>query len=459
MTPDLYTLSYWVKYGHAESAAVHTAARLGLPDVLRSDPGLTDEGLAERTGCTPHAARVLRNVLRLGGAPPDPEALEEVRTRANVAAKRWPVVGDMVTALRAGDHAELSSCYRDLPPPGGNWLLDRADHGYLRARVLSAAAEVGLLAALVDGRTPDLAARLDLPAPSLAVLTDALTRLGVMRHGTHDLAPSLREALSAPRALRTYLLGAQLAHRFWDALGDLDDVARGGGPTFDLLDPDVAGRYYHDLAAYNGLVFPGYFTLARRVVRAVIETRTRPGLVLDVGAGSGVWGAAFAHTWPGSRVRFFDRAAVLVQTGSTVARLGIADRAELVTADLTTDAFGAGEADVLVLGQICHTQPASALPELLARCRAALRPDGILVLADQVLDDTTLQPSDYVPFAVKELVSTGGSVLYAREYRELLADAGFAASRCFRFPGLDVFLAGNAELPSTVDGAAPEVTV
>lgn len=309
---------------------------------------------------------------------------------------------------------------------------------------------------------PEIAAAADLPPASATLLLEALVQLGACLRDQQEyrLATGLAQVVGPQRAASAFVLAAELAHEFWNALGELPQVARTGQLAFDLQDPTIASRYYRRLARYNSLVFPQYFRLARALAEALPQPTRQPA-VWDVGAGSGVWGAAFGEAWHTAQVGFLDRAPVLAQARANAARLGLGDRAWYRDLDLRSDKFGDGSADVLILGQICHTQPATALPDLLRRCAEALRPDGVLVLADLALDPTTPGPPGYVAFAIKELVATGGSILDLDEYHRLLADTGFRTRRCYRFPGLDVFLAArdpSVPLPATVPGAAPDPT-
>jgi SAM-dependent methyltransferase len=462
-------VSYLLKDAHAEAAAVHAATDLGLLDEIVAAPGIRLPSLAERCGVTEYAARVLTQVLRIGGgvhradggglhAHPRLDA-GTLRAQAERAAAHWAALGGLTDRLRDGDAAELAEL--PGPParePGADWLVDRARWGHLRMRIVGAAAELGVLAALADSplRTDEVAARVDVPGSAVARLLEALHRMGLTVHTgeRHTLGSALTGVLRHPRGADALLLGAQLAQEFWPALGRLTRTARTGELTLDLQDPTISSRYYLRLARYNSLLFRSYLGLASAVARSLADRAPAAARIVDVGAGSGVWGIAFARAWPGSSVTFLDRERVLAQSRANAQRSGIVERSRFAPVDLASDPLGTGEADVLVLGQICHTQPVATLPDLLQRCAAALRPDGVLVLADMVLDRTGTGPVPYLYFAVKELVATAGAILDLTEYRDLLAKAGFERAPLYRFDGLDVLLAARdgSAMPSTVDG-------
>lgn len=432
-----YSVTKWLKNSHAESAALHAALRIGLLRTIVDDPGVTVDACADRCGISRDAAIVLTRVLRLGGVVHGPElraaqdvttaVVEEARAAADREAARWPSLADPAAVLTDELLARLRP---EADEPGATWLMDRVTTGHLRNRAVAAAVDSGALFSLADGGTC---------APELK---EALERLEI---------GALTQLLSTDRARSALKIAGELAQRFWPALGRFADVARTGALALDLHDEPTATSFYRLLARYNSLVFPAYFRQA-----AAVAAGLRGGRVLDVGAGSGVWGAAFAREWPDAEVGFLDRAQVLDEARRNARRLGVSDRTWFAETDLAEDGFGEDVADVLVLGQICHTQPSSALPGLFAKCATALRHDGVLVVADMALDASEISPAGYVHFGIKEFVSTAGMILTIDEYAGLLADAGFATLRCHRFSGLDVFLASKnprVSLPASLPGS------
>src|SRR5260221_662216 len=75
----------------------------------------------------------------------------------------------------------------------------------------------------------------------------------------------------------------------------------------------------------------------------------RPSRVLDLAAGSGVWGAALAEASERVRVTAIDWPTVLPVTRKIADRHGVADRFTFVPGDLTQVDFGCGH-DVATLG-------------------------------------------------------------------------------------------------------------
>jgi hypothetical protein len=79
-----------------------------------------------------------------------------------------------------------------------------------------------------------------------------------------------------------------------------------------------------------------------------------PVSVLDLAAGSGVWGIALAQASPHVTVRAVDWPGVLPVTRQVAERLGLGDRLTTVGGDLLEAQFGSGH-QIATLGQILHS--------------------------------------------------------------------------------------------------------
>jgi precorrin-6B methylase 2 len=479
-----YALGFWAKYAYVDSAVLGAASRLGVfANLPLAGEGFLELGeLAARLGASARGTRVLveplvatgvlareAGGLALGrpvaGHLRDPSFVEAL----DRAVAWWDAAGQLAQAVRTGQPVtaagrswDLLGHYRELFPaaavpdgaadPAGA-PHDRAARNFLRTAALIAAADIGLLEPSGDAPIcpAELAAERGLAPEGLAVLLQTLVHLGVLEAAgaAYRRTPAAADYLErSGRA--AFGQGLAITSAFWDALGRLDVSVRRDERTMDLADPAQSGPFYLALARYNTSAFPAYYGLIRQVPATVRRIRPLEGAaILDVGAGSGVWGIAFGAAEPTARMTFLDQAPVLAQTRKNVARLQLSDRAEFWPADLLGVDYGAARFDVILLGQICHTQERFELPKLLGKLVQALRPGGCIVLADFVLNERRDAPLDYLYFAVKEFVATQGDILSLAEYADLLRGAGLPNLRCYHLPGIDVFLAnrGGGALP------------
>ena len=157
--------------------------------------------------------------------------------------------------------------------------------------------------------------------------------------------------------------------------------------------------------------------------------------VLDLAAGSGVWGIAMAQGSEQVRVTAVDWPEVIPTTRKTVARFGLADRFSFIAGDLLQVDFSAGHT-VATLGHILHSEGSDRSRELLKKTFHALAPGGTIAIAEFLVNADRTGPLNALFFAVNMLVNTdcGGTYSF-EEISTWLRDAGFIHARMLDAPG------------------------
>ncbi|HZH03119.1 MAG TPA: class I SAM-dependent methyltransferase, partial [Myxococcaceae bacterium] len=168
--------------------------------------------------------------------------------------------------------------------------------------------------------------------------------------------------------------------------------------------------------------------------------------VLDVGTGSGVWGTAFARAAPRVQVTYFDQPAVIERVRSNVERMGVGAQARYLSEDLFTHAFEAHAFDVVILPQVLNVLRPEDVPGLLARVARALRPGGVLVIAEYVLDEGRHGPLGHLYFGLRRFITNEGDLFSASEYAELLRAAGLPHARCFSLGSQEVIFGARSDV-------------
>jgi precorrin-6B methylase 2 len=157
--------------------------------------------------------------------------------------------------------------------------------------------------------------------------------------------------------------------------------------------------------------------------------------VLDLAAGSGVWGIALAQSAPQVRVTAVDWPGVLPITRANVARFGLADRFTFAEGDLLEADFGSGH-HAATLGHILHSEGVERSKALLARTFKALAPGGTAAVAEFLVNADRTGPLGGLLFAVNMLVHTDSGNTYCfEEIGEWLREAGFVNPRLLEVPG------------------------
>jgi len=167
-----------------------------------------------------------------------------------------------------------------------------------------------------------------------------------------------------------------------------------------------------------------------------LKTKREINNVLDLGAGSGVWGIVLARHFPEARVTAVDFPAVLEVTKQTAEKHGVADRFKFSAGDLLTADFGA-DYDVAILGHILHSEGEKRSRQLLAKVFNSLALGGTIAIAEWLVNKTRTAPSHSLMFAVNMLVHTKeGDTFSFEEISRWSFEAGFRDARLLDAPGV-----------------------
>jgi 2-polyprenyl-3-methyl-5-hydroxy-6-metoxy-1,4-benzoquinol methylase len=182
-------------------------------------------------------------------------------------------------------------------------------------------------------------------------------------------------------------------------------------------------------------LFPMSYQAAQTVGKHLgLPKATRTVSVLDIGAGSGVWGIALAHQSPHVTVRAVDWPRVLQVTSAIAQQHGVADRLQTAPGDLLEADFGTGH-QVATIGHILHSEGRDRSRRLLRKTFKALAPGGTIVISEFVPKDDRTGPPTPLLFAVNMLIHTeAGDTFTFKEIAGWLEEAGFKNARQLEAP-------------------------
>jgi ubiquinone/menaquinone biosynthesis C-methylase UbiE len=156
--------------------------------------------------------------------------------------------------------------------------------------------------------------------------------------------------------------------------------------------------------------------------------------ILDIAAGSGVWGIGVAQRFPQSQITAVDWATVLPVTRRVAARHKLADRLKTIEGDIHDVDFGKGF-NVATLGHILHSEGEKRSRHLLKKVYDALVPGGIIAIAEFVPNDDRTGPPYPLLFAVNMLVHTDDGDTYTfKQMTSWLEEIGFRQARQVELP-------------------------
>jgi SAM-dependent methyltransferase len=259
--------------------------------------------------------------------------------------------------------------------------------GFMSAKHLFAASELGIFEALAEGPTDlaGLAARTGLTSRAARISADAMVALGLLekRDDIYVNAPAAAAFLagSGPVDLRPLL-------RFWDKISfpawlDLAHTL-GHGPRTEIVELDES---LQEIASAGIEAFQAGPSATLPEVIDLPETCR----VLDVGGGTGSWSLALARRHPGLRATVFELPVVTGVARERIAGAGLDDRVDVVAGDATKDAFPEGF-NAFLLANVVHYWSPDQNRDVLRRIRQAAQPGARMLLVDFWTDATHTQP-------------------------------------------------------------------
>ncbi len=310
--------------------------------------------------------------------------------------------------------------------------------GFAVFRTLQTAIDLDLFTRIASGhRSPAaLAKAAGTSERGMTMLVNALVALGlVTRDGAGDraslgLAPDAATFLVAtsPASILDFIRfhSTELADRW----GRLTECVRTGEPVLAVDRPAEGVPLWHQLVdSLFNLNFKAGTQVGEELARLYPG---RPLRLLDVAAGSGVWGIAAATANPRLHAVLLDLPETLEHARRNAAKSAVAARVEFLEGDLRKTDLGEAAYDAAFLGHIVHSEGAVHARDLFRKLHRAIRPGGTIAIADFLPDPGRSSPPFPLLFALNMLVHTSEGDTYTfPEYETWLREAGFEGARLF----------------------------
>jgi SAM-dependent methyltransferase len=226
-----------------------------------------------------------------------------------------------------------------------------------------------------------------------------------------------------------YLGGDTLAMLdYLPAWFELDRTLSTSQPYRDLGEVATAEAFF---APRVRDLFPLVHPVAKRTAAILsLGAHERPLRVLDVGAGSAPWSAAFAQQYPFAHVTAVDLPRVVEQGRQQVAELAMNDRYTWLEADMETVAYPSLSYDLVILAHVCRFIGEERARVLLGRLIKSLGSGGTLILADVFFADNRSGPAAALTLDLSMLVNTAqGHIWTCSEVSTWLKDIGLSEVR------------------------------
>lgn len=306
--------------------------------------------------------------------------------------------------------------------------LRRLINGYQASQAIHVAATLGIADLLADGplTSDELAGLTSTHPPSLYRVLRALASLGVFREDDErrfaltPLGDCLRSDAEASLRGWAALAGRPYQREAWNGL--LHSV-RTGENAFQHVHGTGVWEYRAQHPEESAIFDRAMTDLSRLERQSLLDAYDfgRFGTVADVGGGHGALLAAILARYPALQGVLFDQPHVVAKAGEAVTSVGVGDRCRVVAGDFF-EAVPA--ADAHLLKSILHDWADAEATAILRSCRAAVAPDGALLVVERELGPPNERPEAKL-IDLLMLVVPGGQERTIEHYADLFAGAGY----------------------------------
>jgi ubiquinone/menaquinone biosynthesis C-methylase UbiE len=316
-------------------------------------------------------------------------------------------------------------------------LFFQTVNSFQRTAAVKAAIELDLFTAIGEGRATarELADARQVSERGARILCDFLVIAGMLsKEGgryalTHDSAAFLdRRSPAYMGGVIEFVLAPSLVAGF----DNLTEAVRAGGTAM----PE-GGTVSHEnpiWVKFARAMAPMMAMSAQAIAAASDELSGRKLRVLDVAAGHGLFGIAFARRFPEAEVVALDWPAVLEVAKENARGAGVEARYDTIEGDAFGAEFGEGFDIVLLTNFLHHFDPPTC-ETLLRKVRAALGEGGRALTLEFVPDDDRVTPPAAAAFSLTMLAGTPGGDAYTfKELESMFANAGFSRSELHELP-------------------------
>ncbi len=305
--------------------------------------------------------------------------------------------------------------------------LLRLGNMFCDAKALLTAVELGLFTTLHSGPASEdeIRVRLGLNGRGLSDWLALLVELDLLERD----GDSYRNATGADRYLvrteESYIGGflERTNRNLYPAWGKLADALRTGqqqsGSSFEAMieNPAILGQFVRSMDALTRIIAP-----------QLIETYegwSRYSSVLDAGGCRGNLVSQIVKAHPHLDGAVFDVPQIAPLFDELAAEQGLTGRLTFHAGSFFTDPLPA--ADIVIFGHVLHDWSAEQRKALIAKAFDSVRPGGVLLIYDRMLDRDAVRVENLVISLDMLLVTDGGSEYSVEEMRGHALQAGFAS--------------------------------
>jgi ubiquinone/menaquinone biosynthesis C-methylase UbiE len=316
-------------------------------------------------------------------------------------------------------------------------LFFQTINAHQRTEALKAAIELEVFTAIGEGNTTAaaIANRCQTAERGMRILCDFLTTMGMLTKENNQYALTLDSATFLDKRSPAYLggtIGFLSTPELLEGSRHMTEAVRKGGTAID--NEGTVGPDNPIWVKFARAMAPMMMMPAQMIVKLIDPKADRKLKILDIAAGHGQFGIAFAKNNPQAEIHAVDWKAVLEVAKENAQAAGVADRYHTIEGSAFDVEFGSGYDLVLITNFLHHFDPPTN-ETLLRKVHAALADDGRAATLEFVPNDDRVTPPDSAGFSMVMLVGTPNGDAYTfAELERMFANAGFSRSTIHALP-------------------------
>lgn len=315
-------------------------------------------------------------------------------------------------------------------------LLFDTINAHQRTEAIKTAIELDVFSAIARGSvtSKEIAAACGASERGTRILCDYLVIIGFLtkENGNYGLTPDSATFLdkSSPAYMGSvidFMLSPMLTGNFVH----LTEAVKKGGAAGETqpLEPEHPVWVKFARAMVPMMAMP-----SQQLARLVDSKANEPLKILDIAAGHGLFGLAFAKQNPQAEITAVDWPNVLGVAKENAENSGVSDRYHTAPGSAFEVDFGAGY-DVVLLTNFLHHFDVATCETLLKKVHAALKDGGRAVALEFVPNEDRVTPPQAAAFSMMMLGATPAGDAYTfTELETMFRDAGFTRSELFDLP-------------------------
>ena len=328
----------------------------------------------------------------------------------------------------------MSSSPAQQPSP---LLFFQTINAYQRTEALKAAIELEVFTAIGEGKSTaaEIASRSAASERGTRILCDYLTIIGFLNKDGNSYSLTQDSAVFLDKRSPAYLGGTiefMSTDKLTDNFKNFAEAVRKGGSTDEdggTVAPDnpIWVKFARGMA-------PMIAMPAEMMAKLADPEADNKIKILDIAAGHGLFGIAFAKNNQQAEIVALDWPKVLEVAHENAAQAGVADRYSTIAGSAFDVDFGTGYDLVLLTNFLHHFDPPTC-ETLLRKVYAALNEGGRAVTLEFVTNEDRITPPEAASFSVMMLGSTPSGDAYTfSELEKMFANAGFKRSELHPLP-------------------------